>query len=65
MQLKSIKPLPPLPYGGDRKPNDPTPEEIAEACRTMAGVPVWTSAERRVRGKVSTYKGREGIYRDE
>ena len=43
MQLKSIKPLPPLPYGGDRKPNDPTPEEIAEAMRRSAGVPVGSS----------------------
>ena len=64
MPLPLIKSKP-LPYGGDRKPNDPTPEEIAEACRTMAGVPVWKCAERRVHGKVSTYKGREGIYRDE
>ena len=43
MQLKSIEPLPPLPYGGDRKENDPTPEEIAEACKRSAGVPVGSS----------------------
>ena len=65
MQYQLIKRLPELPYGGDRKLNDPTPEEIAEACRSMAGVPVWKSAERRARGRISTYKGREGIYRDE
>ena len=43
MQLKSIEPLPELPYGGDRKPNDPTPEEIAEHMRRSAGVPVGSS----------------------
>ena len=43
MRLKSIEPLPELPYGGDRKPNDPTPEEIAEAMRRSAGVPVGSS----------------------
>ena len=43
MQYPSIKPLPPLPYGGDRKPNDPTPEEIAEHMRRSAGVPVGSS----------------------
>ena len=43
MQLKSIKTLPELPYGGDRKPNDPTPEEIAEYMRRSAGVPVGSS----------------------
>ena len=43
MQLKSIKPLSPLPYGGNRKPNDPTPEEIAEAMRRSAGTPVGSS----------------------
>lgn len=35
--------LKPLPYGGDRKPNDPTPEETAEACKRSAGVPVGSS----------------------
>lgn len=34
MPLPLIR-LKPLPYGGDRKPNDPTPEEIVEACRSM------------------------------
>lgn len=43
MRLKSIKTLPELPYGGDRKLNDPTPEEIAEACKRSAGVPVGSS----------------------
>ena len=43
MPLKSIKPLPELPYGGDRRPNDPTPEEIAEHMRRSAGVPVGSS----------------------
>ena len=43
MQLKSIEPLPELPYGGDRKENDPTPEEIAEHMRRSAGVPVGSS----------------------
>ena len=43
MRLKSIEPLPELPYGGDRKPNDPTPEEIVEACKRSAGVPVGSS----------------------
>ena len=37
MQSKSVKPLQPLPYGGDRKPNDPTPEQIREACSRLAG----------------------------
>ena len=35
--------LKPLPYGGDRKSNDPTPEEIAEHMRRSAGVPVGSS----------------------
>ena len=43
MQLKLIKPLPPLPYGGDRKPGDPTLQEIAEGMRRSAGVPVGSS----------------------
>ena len=43
MRYPSIKPLPPLPYGGDRKPNDPTPEEIAEHMRRSAGTPVGSS----------------------
>ena len=43
MRLKSIEPLPELPYGGDRKDNDPTLEEIAEAMRRSAGVPVGSS----------------------
>ncbi len=43
MQLKLIKPLPPLPYGGDRKPGDPTLEEIAEHMKRSAGVPVGSS----------------------
>ena len=43
MPCQSISPLPPLPYGGDRKENDPTPEEIAEAMRRSAGVPVGSS----------------------
>lgn len=45
--MKSMKKireaLKPLPYGGDRKPNDPTPEEIAEHMRRSAGVPVGSS----------------------
>ena len=43
MQLKSIEPLPPLPYGGDRKPNDLTREEITEGMRRSAGVPAGSS----------------------
>jgi hypothetical protein len=37
MPSKSVKPLQPLPYGGDRKPHDPTPEQIREACSRLAG----------------------------
>lgn len=40
---KTREALKPLPYGGDRKPNDPTPEEIEEAMRRSAGVPVGSS----------------------
>ena len=42
MPLPLIR-LKPLPYGGDRKPGEPTPEEIAEACKRSAGVPVGSS----------------------
>ena len=42
MPLPLIK-LKPLPYGGDRKPNDPTPEEIAEGMQRSAGTPVGSS----------------------
>ena len=47
--------LKPLPCGGDRQPNDPTPEEIAEACKRSAGVPVGSSyrGPRRARVRVS------------
>ncbi len=43
MQYPSIRPLPELPYGGDRKPGDPTLDEIAEGMRRSAGVPVGSS----------------------
>ena len=35
MRYPSIKSLPLLPYGGDRKPGEPTPEEIAERAREL------------------------------
>lgn len=44
--------LKPLPYGGDRQPNDPTQEEIAEACKRSAGVPVGSSYRGPRRAKV-------------
>jgi hypothetical protein len=45
--MKNMKKIPEalkaLPYGGDRKPGDPTLDEIAEAMRRSAGVPVGSS----------------------
>lgn len=40
---KTREALKQLPYGGDRKPGEPTAEEIAEARKRSAGVPVGSS----------------------
>jgi len=64
MPLKSTRPLPPLPYGGDRKPGDPTPEKIAEACRNMAGIPASNAKDGQRRARVQTYGSSYRTHRD-
>lgn len=55
MQYPWIRPLPELPYGGDRKPGDPTPEKIAEACRNMAGIPASSAKDGQRRARLQTH----------
>jgi len=55
MQLKSIEPLPPLPYGGDRESKDPTPEQIAAMIATMPGKPVYEAADPQRRARLQTH----------
>ena len=55
MQYPLIKPLPPLPYGGDRKPKDPTPEQIAAMIATMPGKPVYEAADPQRRARLRTH----------
>jgi len=64
MPLKSTRPLPPLPYGGDRKPGDPTPEKIAEACRNMAGISASNAKDGQRRARVQTYGSSYRTHRD-
>jgi len=64
MQYPWIRPLPELPYGGDRKPGDPTPEEVAEACRNMAGIPASSAKDGQRRARVQTYGSSYRTHRD-
>ena len=54
MPLPLIK-LKPLPYGGDRKPGEPTPEQIAAMIATMPGKPVYEAADPQRRARMQTH----------
>lgn len=64
MQLKSIKPLPELPYGGDRKPGEPTEDEIRAMMATMPGRPVHQSRDPQRRARVQTHGNSYRTHRD-
>ena len=64
MPSKSIKPLPPLPYGGDRKPGEPTEDEIKAMMATMPGRPVHQSRDPQRRARVQTYGSSYRTQRD-
>ena len=64
MQLKSIKPLPELPYGGDRKPGEPTEDEIRAMMATMPGRPVHQSRDPQRRARVQTHGSSYRTQRD-
>ena len=55
MLYQSINPLPPLPYGGDRKPGEPTEDEIKAMMATMPGKPVYEAADPQRRARMQTY----------
>ena len=61
---KSREPLKPLPYGGDRKPGDPTEEEIKAMTQTMAGRPVWTCEPKGKTSRVRTHGTSQRTQRD-
>ena len=56
--------MPPLPYGGDREPKDPTPEQIAAMIATMPGKPVYEAADPQRRARVQTYGSSYRTQRD-
>ena len=64
MRLKSIRPLPELPYGGDRKPGEPTEDEIKAMMATMPGRPVHQSRDRQRRARVQTHGSSYRTQRD-
>ena len=64
MQLKSIKPLPELRYGGDRKPGEPTEDEIKAMMATMPGRPVHQSRDPQRRARVQTHGSSYRTQRD-
>ena len=64
MPCQSISPLPELPYGGDRKPKDPTPEQIAAMIATMPGKPVYEAADPQRRARLQTHGRSYRTHRD-
>ena len=64
MRLKSIRPLPELPYGGDRKPGEPTDDEIRAMMATMPGRPVHQSRDPQRRARVQTHGSSYRTHRD-
>ena len=64
MQLKSIEPLPPPPYGGDRKPGEPREDEIRAMMATMPGRPVHESRDPQRRARVQTHGSSYRTQRD-
>ena len=64
MRYPSIKPLPELPYGGDRKPGEPTEDEIKATMATMPGRPVHQSRDPQRRARVQTHGSSYRTQRD-
>lgn len=64
MRLKSIEPLPELPYGGDRKPGEPTEDEIKAMMAAMPGRPVHQSRDPQRRARVQTHGSSYRTQRD-
>ena len=61
---KTPEALKPLPYGGDRKPGEPTEQEIKAMMATMPGRPVHQSRDPQRRARVQTYGSSYRTHRD-
>ena len=61
---KTREALKPLPYGGDRKPGEPTEGEIKAMMATMPGRPVHQSRDPQRRARVQTYGSSYRTQRD-
>ena len=66
--MKNMKKIPevlePLPYGGDRKPGEPTEDEIKAMRATMPGRPVHQSRDPQRRARVQTHGSSYRTHRD-
>ena len=52
---KTREALKPLPYGGDRKHSDPTPEDIARMTAAMPGKPASNTKDGQRRARLQTH----------